>query len=142
MESANSLKGARKREEKKIALEEKMEKNKHQTRERVIKFRKKRKQIADARGADDCDGDATGFTNRMAASREVKKVTKTLPETPKKSASPRTRKHLVKAGTFKTPEEEKEPKSLRAMAGDISEALKQVKKCGTNEKRAAFRSRA
>lgn len=92
-------------------------KNKRQqTRERVKKFREKRKQIADAQGADDCDGDATGFTNRMVTSRAVRKVTKSLPETPKKcteiiqkiSASARTRKHLVKAGTFKTPEEEKE----------------------------------
>lgn len=125
-----------------------MEKKRQQTRERVKKFREKRKQIADARGTDDCDGDATGFTNRMVASRAVRKVTKSLPETPKKraeiiqkiSASPRTRKHLIKVGTFKTPEEEKETKSLKAMAADISEGLKQVKKSGSNEKRAALRA--
>ena len=127
MRTANSLKRAHKRVEKKIALEVKMEKKRQQIRERVEKFREKRKQTTDAQGADDCDGDAAGFTNRMAASRAVRKVTKSLPETPKKraeiiqkiSASPRTRKHLVKAGTLKTPEEEKETKSLRAMAADI-----------------------
>ena len=148
MKTANSLKRAHKRLEKKIALEVKMEKKKQQTRERVKKFGEKRNQTTDARGADDCDGDAAGFTNRMAANRAVRKVTKSLPETPKKraeiiqkiSSSPRTRKHLVKAGTFKTQEEEKEMKSLRAMAADISEGLKQVKKSGSSEKRAALRA--
>lgn len=82
----------------------------------------------------------------MAANRAVRKVTKSLPETPKKraeiiqkiSSSPRTRKHLVKVGTFKTQEEEE--KSLRAMAADISEGLKQVKKSGSSEKRTALRA--
>jgi len=75
---ANSLKLAHKRVEKKIALEVKMEKKRQQTRERVKKFREKRKQTTDARGVNDCDGDAAGFTNRMAASRAVRKVTKSL----------------------------------------------------------------
>ena len=55
-----------------------MEKKRQQTRERVKKFREKRKQTTDARGVNDCDGDAAGFTNRMAASRAVRKVTKSL----------------------------------------------------------------
>lgn len=135
--------------EKKIALESKMERKRQQTRERVKKFREKRKQIAEEGEADDLSNrDAAGFSNRMAASRAVRKVTTALPETPKKraeiiqkiSASPRTRKHLIKAGTFKTPAEEKETRSLRAMAADISEGLEQVKKSGSNEKRAALRA--
>ena len=86
MQTANSLKRAHKREEKKIALEVKMEKKRQQTRERVKKFREKRKQTTDAREADDCDGNTARFTNRMVASRAVRKVTKSLPETPKKRA--------------------------------------------------------
>ena len=94
------------------------------------------------------NGDAAGFRNRMAASRAVKKVKKALPETPEKraeivkkiSASPRTRKHLVKAGAMTTPEEEKETKSLRAMAADIKEGLEKEKRSGSNEKRTALRA--
>ena len=94
------------------------------------------------------NGDAAGFRNRMAASRAVKKVKKALPETPEKraeiikkiSASPRTRKHLVKAGAMTTPEEEKETKSLRAMAADIKEGLEEEKRSGSNEKRTALRA--
>ena len=67
---------------------------------------------------DDCDSDAAKFTNKMGASRAAQQVTKSLPETPSKraeiiqriSASPRTRKHLVKAGIFKTPKEQKKNK--------------------------------
>ena len=73
MEIANSLKRAHKRVEKKIALEVKMEKERQETRERVKKFREKRRQSTYARGADDCNGDAAGFTTRMAASRAVQK---------------------------------------------------------------------
>ena len=60
-----------KRVEKKMALEVKMEKKRQQARERVKKFREKRKQTTDARGEDDCDSDAAGFTNTMVASRAV-----------------------------------------------------------------------
>ena len=41
--------------------------------------------------------------------------------------SPRTRKILANLGVVKTPEEQKEMNTLRALASDISEGLKQVK---------------
>ena len=95
-------------------------KKKQQTRDRVKKFSKKRKQTRYSLGVDDCDSDAAKFTNKMGASRAAQQVTKSLPETPSKraeiiqriSASPRTRKHLVKAGIFKTPKEQKKKQSL------------------------------
>lgn len=40
----------------------------------------------------------------------------------------------------KTPEEQKEMNTLRALASDISEGLKQVKHSGSNEKRAALKA--
>ena len=139
----------KRRKENETALEAKKEKIRRQKRERVKRLREKRKQITTTGEVDDpVDDEAAGFRNRMAISRAVRRVKQTLPETPEKraeiiqkiSSSPRTRKHLVKAGAVKTPEEEKETKSLRAMAADIKEGLEEVKKSGSNEKRTALRA--
>ena len=54
--------------------------------------------------------------------------------------SPRTRKILSASGLLKTPEEEKETETLRALASDISEGLNKVKHSGSNEKRAVFKA--
>lgn len=54
--------------------------------------------------------------------------------------SPRTRKILANLGVVKTPGEQKEMNTLRALASDISEGLKQVKHSGSNEKRAALKA--
>ncbi|EDO47149.1 predicted protein [Nematostella vectensis] len=43
-------------------------------------------------------------------------------------------------GVVKTPEEEKESNTLKALASDISEGLKHVKRSGSNEKRAAYKA--
>ena len=148
-QAANRLKRIQKTQQKKIDMDSKMEMKRQQTRERVKKCREKKKQMTDAGVLNNITNhDDTGFPNRMAASRAVRKVTTALPETPKKRseiiqkiiASPRTRKHLVNAGTFKTPEEEKETRSLGAMATDVSEGLELVKKSGSIEKRAALRA--
>jgi len=48
--------------------------------------------------------------------------------------------HGQESGLLKTPEEEKETKTLRALASDISEGLNQVKRSGSNEKRAVFKA--
>ena len=73
---------------------------------------------------------------------------KTLPSSPKKKAtivatlakSPRTRKILAKSGLLKTPEEQKELSTLRVLASDISEGCNELKRSGSNEKRAALRA--
>lgn len=52
--------------------------------------------------------------------------------------SPRTRKVLEKRGLIKTPEEEKEVVALKALASDLSEGLKAVKKDKSNKGRAAL----
>lgn len=118
-------------------MEAKKEKMRRQTRERVKRLREKRKQITTTGKVDDpVDDEAAGFRNRMATSRAVRRVKQALPETPEKraeiiqkiSSSPRTRKHLVKAGAVKTPEKEKGSTSLRAMAADIKEGLEEVRK--------------
>ena len=70
-----------------------------------------------------------------------------MPATPKKKAdilekiavgSPRTKALLTERGLLKTPEEQKETTTLRALAADISESLSHVKKSGSSEKRAAY----
>ena len=70
-----------------------------------------------------------------------------MPATPKKKAdilekiavgSPRTKALLTERGLLKTPEEQKETTTLRALAADISEGLSHVKKSGSSEKRAAY----
>lgn len=74
------------------------------------------------------------------------KVKAALPATPTKKAaviktlikSPRTRKLLQDEGLTKTPEEEKDTEALKAFGSDISEGLQEVKRSGSNEKRAAF----
>lgn len=151
-QAAKKSKKLQEKKEKKAVLETNMEKVRRQTRERVKKLREKKKQIANAGEVRDAGSQANdnvaGFRNRMAASRAVKKVKKALPETPEKraeimkkiGASPRTRKHLVKAGIMTTPEEEKESKVLKAMAADIKEGLEEVKRSGSNEKRTALRA--
>ena len=54
--------------------------------------------------------------------------------------SPRTRKVLSESAPLKTPEEEKETETLRALSSDTSEGLNQVNSSGSNEKRAVFRA--
>lgn len=84
----------------------------------------------------------------MARKRAIDKVRNALPETPRKRAKvlekvcsrPRTRKELVRRGLVTTPEEQKETASLRALAGDISHGLEQVKQSRSNEKRAVLQS--
>ena len=92
--------------------------------------------------------DSPGFANRTSKKRATDKVKKTLPSTPRKKAeivqsivkSPRIRKVLSESGLLKTPEEEKETETLRALASDISEGLNQVTHSGSNEKRAVFKA--
>lgn len=89
-----------------------------------------------------------GFKNQTSKKRATDKVKETLPLTPRKKAevietlakSPRTSKVLTKRGLIKSPEEQKEMSTLRALASDISQGLKIVKHSGSNEKRAAFRA--
>ncbi|EDO29563.1 predicted protein [Nematostella vectensis] len=88
------------------------------------------------------------FKNRTSKKRVTDKVKGKLPQTSEKKAevletlinSPRTRKILSRQGVVKTPEEEKETNTLKALASDISEGLKHVKRSGSNEKRAAHKA--
>ena len=52
--------------------------------------------------------------------------------------SPRTRKVLKKRGLIKMPEEKKGVVELKALASDLSEGLKAVKKDKSNKERAAL----
>ena len=82
----------------------------------------------------------------MLKKRGTDKVRHALPGTPSKKAeilktvinSPRTRKLLEDEGLIKTPEEQKESTALKALAEDITEGLENIKRSGSNEKRAAF----
>ncbi|XP_022801267.1 uncharacterized protein LOC111338965 [Stylophora pistillata] len=133
------------REASRTAAQEKRDKKRQQTRERVRKYREKKRTKAQ-----DYDNivDYPGFANRMSKKRATDKVKKTLPSTPRKKAeivqsivkSPRTRKVLCEGGLLKTPEDEKETETLRALASDISEGLSHVKRSGSNEKRTVFKA--
>ena len=128
-----------------IAAQERREKIRQQTRERVRKYREK-KQTASQE--EDNSVNSPGFANRTSKKRATDKVKKALPSTPRKKAevvqtiakSPRTRKILSASGLLKTPEEEKETETLRALASDISEGLNEVKRSESNEKRAVFKA--
>ena len=88
----------------------------------------------------------SGFKNKMAKSRALKKTVEALPQTPTKraelvqtiSSSPRTRKILAKKGLLKTPEEVEEMTSLRALAADISESMQTIKTSKVKEDKAAY----
>ena len=54
--------------------------------------------------------------------------------------SPRTRKVLKKRGLIKMPEEKKKDVELKALASDLSEGLKAIKKDKSNKERAALRA--
>lgn len=135
-------KKSERREASRIAAQERRKKIRKQTRERVRKYREK-KQTA----AQEDRVDSPGFANRMSKKRVTDKVKKSLPSTPRKKAeivqtivkSPQTRKILSESGLIKTPGEQKETETLRALASDISEGLNEVKRSGSREKRAAFK---
>ena len=86
------------------------------------------------------------FPNRLAKKHAVGQLKKSMPDTPEKKAelvatiteSPRTIKVLEKRGLVRTPEEEKEVVELKALASDLSEGLKAVKKDKSNRGRAAL----
>ena len=133
------------RDASRIAAQEKRERERQQTRERVRKYREKKRTEAQEYNNSE---DSPGFANRTSKKRATDKVKKTLPSTPRKKAeivqsiakSPWTRKVLCESGLIKTPEEEKETETLRALVSDISEGLNHVKRSGSNEKRAAFKA--
>lgn len=89
-----------------------------------------------------------GFKNRTSKKCITDRVKEMLPSSPKKKAtvvatlanSPKTRKILAKHGLHKTPEEQKELSTLRALAAHISEGLNEVQGSGSNEKRAAVKA--
>lgn len=82
----------------------------------------------------------------MAKKHAVGRLKKSRPDTPEKkaelvttiAASPSTRKVLERRGVIKTPEEEKEVVALKALASDLSQGLKAVKKDKFNSGRAAL----
>jgi len=128
-------------------LQNKRSKVRQQTRERVRRYREKIRQektVNLCTITEDCDGN--GFDNRTQKKRATDKVKEKLPSTPKKKAdivqtlasSPRTRKILSNRGIIKTPEEQKEFSTLKALASDISEGLSEIKRSSSNEKRAVF----
>ena len=86
------------------------------------------------------------FQSRMAKKRAVDKTKSVLPKTPEKKVeiitnlvcSPRTRKALHEKGLVKSPEEEKEVEALRAVATDLSGAIKVLKHDKKKESQAAF----
>jgi len=88
----------------------------------------------------------TLFQNRMAKKRAIGRAKKGLPDTPEKKAeitaaiskSPRTRKVLETRGLLKTPEEEKEVIALKALPGDLTQGLKDVKNDKSNKGRAVL----
>ena len=133
------------REASRIAAQGKRERERQQTRGRVRKYREKKRTEAQEYNNSE---DSPGFANRTSKKRATNKVKKTLPSTPRKKAeivqsiakSPWTRKVLCESGLIKTPEEEKETETLRALISDISEGLNHVKRSGSNEKRAAFKA--
>ena len=143
--SERQEKETQRREASRIAAQERREKIRQQTRERVRKYREK-KQTASQE--EDNSVNSPGFANRTSKKHATDKVKKALPSTPRKKAevvqtiakSPRTCKILSASGLLKTPEEEKETETLRALASDISEGLNEVKRSGSNEKRAVFKA--
>ena len=136
-----------KRENARAELQKKREKIREQTRERVRKYRERKLQ-EQATEAESTLSVGDGFTNRTSKKRATDRVKETLPLSPKRKAtvvetlanSPRTRKILANRGLVKTPEEQKELSTLKALASDISEGLNEVKRSGSNEKRAALRA--
>lgn len=82
----------------------------------------------------------------MAKKHAVGRLKKSRPDTPEKkaelvttiAASPSTRKVLERRGVIKTPEEEKEVVALKALASDLSQGLKAVKKDKFNSGRTAL----
>lgn len=135
------------KERRQAAVEEsqrRREKIREQTRERVRKYREQKQQEGLVQ-TQDKDG---GFPNRTSKKRATDKVKGKLPATPIKKAdiiqnlvgSPRTRKILANRGVLRTPEEERDVNTLKALASDISTGINEVKKSGSLEKRAAFRA--
>ena len=91
--------------------------------------------------------ESQGFPSWTARKRATDKATQAMPATPRKKVDildkiavgrPRTKALLTERGLLKTPEEQKETTTLRALAADISEGLSHVKKSGSSEKRAAY----
>ena len=131
------------REASRTAAQERREKIRQQTRERVRKYHEKKQTAAQ----EDNRVDSPGFANRTSKKRATDKVKKSLPSTPRKKAevvqtivkSPRTRKILSESGLINAPEEQKETEKLRALASGISQGLNEVKRSGSSEKWAAFK---
>ncbi|XP_031568120.1 uncharacterized protein LOC116302861 [Actinia tenebrosa] len=147
--------------EQRVEVEERRAKLREQTRERVKRYREKKRQELIGNNHEDLKESSVtipnppapvpsstekGFHNRMAKTRALKVIRNTLPGSPKKKAeileslisSPRTRKILSEKEIVKTPEERKEDSALKALAADISEGIKQIKKSGSKDNRAAL----
>ncbi|XP_048578932.1 uncharacterized protein LOC125560703 [Nematostella vectensis] len=128
-------------------LERKRQIAREKTRERVRRYRQKNKE-EQGQEKEILQNTGERFKNRKSKKRVTDKAKDKLPQTPEKKAevletlinSPRTRKTLSRQGVVKTPEEEKESNTLKALASDISEGLKHVKRSGSNEKRAAYKA--
>ena len=89
----------------------------------------------------------SGYQNRMSRKRATDKIKDVLPSTPQKkvevieeimTSSPRTRKLLSDRKIVKTPEDERQAKTLQALANDIAEGLQEIKGWGSNENRSVF----
>lgn len=150
VEKRNRAKDAR--EEARVKDLERKKKIREQTKERARKHRAEKKRQAEL-GHEIPSTSEPSFKNRTSKKRATDKVRQALPGTPIKKAailksvieSPRTQKILQTQGLIKTPEEERETTALKALATDISEGLKEVKRSRSNEKRAvlnAFKSLA
>ena len=72
----------------------------------------------------------------MSRKRATDKIKDVLPSTPQKkvevieeimTSSPRTRKLLSDRKIVKTPEDERQAKTLQALANDIAEGLQEIK---------------
>lgn len=125
---------------------EKEKKTKALQRERAKRYREKMKISNTATKESSTSQEQPQFPNRMAKKRALDKVKKAMPSTPRKKAnillemsnSPRTRKILVKKGAMRTPEDEKEVETLRAVAQDLNEGLNDIKSDKSNSGRAAY----
>ena len=138
------------RQEETLAAEERREKIRQQTRERVKRFREKQREELRKNTAGNIEDDTCSatpaFKNRMAKTRALRKTVEALPQTPAKkaelfqaiSSSPRTRKILSEKGLIKTPEEIEEATSLRALAADISEGMEKIKTSKSKDDKAAY----
>ena len=132
--SAKQSSAARKKKLQRQREKERTETKRRQTAKRVAKLRERRKNENTVTTTHE---ESQGFPSRTARKRATDKAKQAMPATPKKKAdilekiavgSPRTKALLTERGLLKTPEEQKETTTLRALAADISEGLSHVKK--------------